>query len=287
MRSGIPTRNALSLILIVWFFLSCGSTKAFSCFTTTTATTGNSKCQLLRVLLPHGRPHRSTAAANTKPNEYCSLRRKETRLFSVPKDDMTQEIRNLLFHTKLKKSSSLLPTRQQQQQQDQDDDDDDDDDHDHEKKISTMNVLLQDLADHYDASDAQGKHELLQRVDDQIEELAERMAVLKSLSEHLQMGDDYLIQDQEVSAMKKFLWSTASSLKCGKHVEYLDGKEINGLKTEIISAIQKDDEDEKKKNDQSMELFNLQEDYYLETKMKQEEQDELYNPHSYDAWLGF
>jgi hypothetical protein len=251
------------------------------------AATGNSKYQLLRqVLLPHGRRHHGTAA-NTKANEYCSLGCKETRLFSVPNDDdMTQEIRNLLFHTKVKKSSSLLPTTRLQQQDQDGDDDDDDHDDDHDKKISTMNVLLQDLADHYDASDAQGKHELLQRVDDQIEELAERMAVLKSLSEHLQMGDDYLLQDQEVSAMKKFLWSTASSLKCGKHVEYLDGKEINGLKTEIISAIQKDD-DVKKKNDQSMELFNLQEDYYLETKMKQEKEDELYNPHSYDAWLGF
>jgi hypothetical protein len=144
----------------------------------------------------------------------------------------------------------------------------------------SMNVLLQDLADHYDSSDAQGKHELLQRVDDQIEELAERIAVLKSLSEHLQMGDDYLLEDQEVSAMKRFLWTTASSLKCGKHVEYLDGKEVNGLKTEIITALRLP----KQEHDQSMELFNLQ-DEFLETKLKEEDESSFKT--SYDAWLGF
>lgn len=262
--SGIPARSALSLSSL-FLFLSFESGKAFSCLTTTTTKyppCHNHHGPKRRILASNDRFESQGISANSNANHP-----KETRLFSIPKY-IAQEIWDL-FHASKVRSSSLLG-----QQQDKDDDDND-------KGKSTMNVLLQELADHYDASDAQGKHELLQRVDDQIEELAERIAVLKSLSEHLQMGDDYLLEDQEVSAMKRFLWTTASSLKCGKHVEYLDGKEINGLKTEIISAIQKGEE----KNDQSMELFNLQEDYYLETKMKQEE--ESYDQHSYDAWLGF
>jgi hypothetical protein len=39
-----------------------------------------------------------------------------------------------------------------------------------------------------------------------------------------------------------------------------------------------------------MELFNLQEDYYLEQKMKMKQEEESASSnqhHSYDAWLGF
>jgi len=265
MSSGIhQTRRALSLLSFLWFIMCLGGVQGFSpCFTTTQHP--KSHCHL---------------EPTTNRGGLVSSAFADTRLLSVPKR-IAQEIKDLIHHAKVKSSPLLVG------------DVVDDDLDDYRQEESTMNVILQEIADHYDASDAQGKHELLQRVDDQIEELAERMAVLKSLSEHLQMGDGTLLEDQEVSAMKRFLWNTASSLKCGKHVEFLDGKEINGLKTEIVTAIQKSEE----QRDQSLELFNLQEDYYLETKLKQQQEEEalssssssssLCNPHSYDAWLGF
>lgn len=284
-RTGIQATILLSWIVFLSFDAN-NFVKAFTCFTssrfqhhpcgvalhppTTPTTTTRTVQSRDDTTHPNSKPCGPSCGSSHAINHSGTVvlqNTKGSRLFSVPKY-LVQEIRGL-FHDR--------PSNHRHGNMD--DDDDKSGGNRDEGTSTTMNVLLQELADHYDCSDAQGKHELLQRLDDQIEDLAERIAVLKSLSEHLQMGDDYLLQDQEISAMKRFLWTTASSLKCGKHVEYLDGKEVNGLKTEIISAIQQVHEP-----DQSMELFDLQDDY-LETKMKEQEDESWKN--SYDAWLGF
>jgi hypothetical protein len=136
------------------------------------------------------------------------------------------------------------------------------------KDILEITTPLQELASNYDRSDATGKSAIIKNLDEQMKDLAERMAILKSVSDHLQKGDDYLLEDEELSTMKNELWTTASSLKCGKQVDFLYGNAVKGLQGEIMSAMK----DEKE----------LQDEFLSEMKEK-----DTNSRTKYEAWIAF
>ena len=136
------------------------------------------------------------------------------------------------------------------------------------KDILEITPPLQELASNYDRSDASGKKDIIKILDEHMKDFAERMAILKSVSDHLQKGDDYLLEDEELSTMKNELWTTASSLKCGKKVDFLVGNAVKGLQGEIMSAMKEE--------------MELQDEFLSEMK---EEDKEFRN--TYEAWIAF
>lgn len=108
-----------------------------------------------------------------------------------------------------------------------------------------------------------------------MQSFAERIAILKSVSQHLQEGDDYLLEDDEITDMKNQLWTTATSLKCGRHVDFLVGSQVQGLKGEILSVMALEREMEDK-------------DAFLSELREQHDDSISSEGHfNYGAWLGF
>mmetsp|Transcript_27993 Transcript_27993/g.41529 ORF Transcript_27993/g.41529 Transcript_27993/m.41529 type:complete len:228 (+) Transcript_27993:180-863(+) len=141
--------------------------------------------------------------------------------------------------------------------------------------VSTITVPLQQLANQYDHSGPRGKRDIILHLDEQMQSFAERIAILKSVSQHLQEGDDYLLEDDEITDMKNQLWTTASSLKCGRHVDFLVGSQVQGLKGEILSVMALEREMEDK-------------DAFL-SELREQQDDSISSEgrFNYGAWLGF
>ena len=131
------------------------------------------------------------------------------------------------------------------------------------KDLFDIATPLQEFALHYDTATSDEKRsEILKCIDQEMNILSELMALLKSLSNHLKNGDDYLLEDKEILEMKN---------KLLKELQFLDGHQVSGLKDEIMTSIAEQEE--------------LQ-DEFMEEKMKKDTVDDNWS-HDYTAWIGY
>lgn len=131
------------------------------------------------------------------------------------------------------------------------------------KDLFDIATPLQEFALHYDTATSDEKRcEILKCIDQEMNILSEQMALLKSLSNHLKNGDEYLLEDKEILEMKN---------KLLKELQFLDGHQVSGLKDEIMTSIAEQEE--------------LQ-DEFMEEKMKKDTVDDEWS-HDYTAWMGY
>lgn len=131
------------------------------------------------------------------------------------------------------------------------------------KDLFDIATPLQEFALHYDTATSDEKRsEILKCIDQEMNILSEHMALLKSLSNHLKNGDDYLLEDKEILEMKN---------KLLKELKFLNGKQVSGLKDEIMTSIADQEE--------------LQDEFMVE-KMKKNTVDDDWS-HDYTAWMGY
>jgi len=135
-----------------------------------------------------------------------------------------------------------------------------------------------DLCSYYDVCALDERDAILNRFEEQTDLLAERMAMMQSLSQHLRTGDHCHLEDEEVASVKRTILSSLSGLNAenGVNVDFLDGVEVSQLKDEIMSTMQAE-------AGVVMEGAKVRhEDNFLSAM-----QDEKDSGNFYDAWLGF
>ncbi|GFH44466.1 predicted protein [Chaetoceros tenuissimus] len=131
------------------------------------------------------------------------------------------------------------------------------------KDLLDIATPLQEFALHYDTATSDEKRfEILKCIEQEMNVLSEHMALLKSLSNHLKNGDDYLLEDKEILEMKH---------KLLKELQFLDGHQVSGLKDEIMTSIAEQEE--------------LQ-DEFMEEKMKKDNVEDDWSQ-DYTAWMGY
>jgi len=96
----------------------------------------------------------------------------------------------------------------------------------------------------------------MNRFEEQTDLLAERIAMMHSLSKHLRTGDHEHLQDVEVASLKCKIMDVLGGLH-PTNIAYLDGMEVAKLQEEIASVMK---EDETRDTVDGMEVAKLQEE---------------------------
>lgn len=126
-----------------------------------------------------------------------------------------------------------------------------------------LNGPLQNLVTSYDNVNSYDRLRIMETFDEKLMQLAEQIAVLKSVQLHLQRGHECLLEDEEVDSIKSDVLELMSRVSVsdtfheGDEVDmYLDGEEVDLLQDEIMDTLDTEAED-KYLDDMKTEWDNL------------------------------
>lgn len=146
-----------------------------------------------------------------------------------------------------------------------------------EKIMGDMDVMCianaAELCTLYDECNIEEREALLNRFEEQTDVLAERLAMMKVLTKHLETGEKTNTVEEMTFLKSEILTMVEGddfSQEAIASAEFLDGSSVDDLKDEIMTAIQDDNHDMESKSEFITAML-----------------EDTNNGNNYDAWLGF
>lgn len=113
-----------------------------------------------------------------------------------------------------------------------------------------LNGPLQNLVTSYDSVNSYDRLRIMETFDEKLMQLAEQIAVLKSVQLHLQRGHECLFEDEEVDSIKSDVLELMSRVSVSDKFHesdevdlYLDSEEVDLLQNEIMDTLGAETED--------------------------------------------